>query len=598
VSQSNLAAAAILSMARNELNGRAFTNFIFKEDRDIYYLMNRHLSAPGETHQCELRMIKNGGSAVWVSLNASVTFNAAMEPEIRAVLVDITERSRIQLEMQANNERLKRTKSELEDANIHLTHTRQQLSSFIQHAPVSIAMFDLEMNYLACSDEWTKEFGRGRNGLIGCSHYQINPDLPDEWKRFHQLGMAGTVLRNNEDSWESSDGTRHWLSWALQPWRDEHDVIGGIIISTDNITERKLAETRLADNERRLQGFFETAMDAIITVNDDYQIEMFNPAAATMFGIPVAQAIGAPLDLIIPPQFLELHRAHVRNFGATNSSSKGMSMSNSVTGMRADGSQFPLEATISATDCDGRKLYTVIVRDRTLQKQAEDEIRSYQNQLRGLIAHQNTIKEEERIRIAREIHDELGSVLTGVKANLSVALHEENIRGHAPNTRLLEATGLLDSAVETVRKVITELRPSVLDQLGIWAALEWYAQQIQTRTDIRCRVHMDCTVTGNILDPDRSTTLFRIAQESLTNVMRHAQATEVDIRLLIHDGLLCMEIEDNGIGIDATRTPDKKSWGIAGMLERIQFLGGTLTITDTSHGTLLSLQLPLEKQDD
>lgn len=596
--QSNLTAAAILWMPRNELTGKPFINFVFKEDRDIYYLLNRQLTEPGATRQCELRMIRKGGSVVWVSLDASVVLNARMEPEIRVVLIDITERSRAQLELQANHEKLKRTKTELESANSHLTHTRQQLSSFIQQAPVSIAMFDLEMNYLACSDDWLKEFGCGRDSIIGLNHYELHTDLPQEWKRFHQLGMEGAVLRNNEDTWVTADGSRHWLNWALQPWLDQNGVIGGIIISTDNITKRRLAEIKLSENERLLNGFFESARDAIITVNENYRIELFNPAAAKMFGISVEAAIGAPLDLIIPPRFADSHRMHVQEFGSGDRQSRAMSMANSVMGIRADGTEFPLEATISYFKTAQKKLYTVIVRDRSLQKLAESEIRSYQDQLRGLLAHQNTIKEQERIRIAREIHDELGSMLTGVKANLSVALHEENVRGQTPNKRLLEATALLDSAVETVRKVITELRPSVLDQLGIWAALEWYAKQIQARTEIKCTVSMDCAVSGTALDPDRSTALFRIAQESLTNVMRHAQATEVGIRLTARDGLICMEIEDNGIGIDATRTPDKKSWGISGMLERIQFLGGTIAIADTGHGTLLSLLLPVDQPND
>ncbi len=596
--QSNLTAAAILWMPRNELTGKPFINFVFKEDRDIYYLLNRQLTEPGATQRCELRMIRKGGSVVWVSLDASVVLNARMEPEIRVVLTDITERSRAQLELQANHEKLKRTKTELESANSHLLHTRGQLASFIQHAPVSIAMFDLEMNYLACSDDWLKEFGCGRDSIIGLNHYELHTDFPQEWKRFHQLGMEGAVLRNNEDTWVTADGNRHWLNWALQPWLDQNGVIGGIIISTDNITKRRLAEIKLSENERLLNGFFESARDAIITVNENYRIELFNPAAANMFGLSIEAAIGAPLDLIIPPRFADSHRMHVQEFGSGDRQSRAMSMANSVMGIRADGTEFPLEATISYFKTAQKKLYTVIVRDRSLQKLAESEIRSYQNQLRGLLAHQNTIKEQERIRIAREIHDELGSMLTGVKANLSVALHEENVRGQAPNKRLLEATALLDSAVETVRKVITELRPSVLDQLGIWAALEWYAKQIQTRTEIKCTVSMDCAVSGTALDPDRSTALFRIAQESLTNVMRHAQATEVSIRLTARDGLICMEIEDNGIGIDATRTPDKKSWGITGMLERIQFLGGTVAIADTGHGTLLSLLLPVDQPND
>lgn len=592
--QANLTATVMLGIPREELTGKPFTRYICREDRDIFYILNRHLAELGQTQHCELRMIRRDGTLFWVSMDATTVLNQQMEPEIRIVLIDITERRQSQLQLEVSNANLTRTKIELETANLILIKTRQQLWSFIQHAPVSIAMFDMNMKYLACSDGWLRDFGQGRAGLIGSSYYEIHPNLPGTWREQHELGLAGATLKDNEDIWENPDGSRYWLRWSLQPWLDEHAETGGIIISAENITERKLQEVKLIENEQRLNGFFESAMDAIISVNEAYRIVLFNPSAEKMFGIAREQAIGAELDIIIPPRFHARHRLHVENFGTGTLKQRGMSRSNAVVGLRADGEEFPMEATISYVDADYKKLYTVVIRDRTLQKRAEDEIRQYQEQLRGLIAHQQQIKEEERIRIAREIHDELGSTLTGVKANLSVALHEAVTLGQTPKERLLDANKLLDQAVDTVRKVITELRPSVLDQLGIWAALEWYARQFEARSGIHCHVELGDAVAGTVLDPERSTAVFRVTQESLTNVMRHARATEVHIGIDIHDGVFCMEIEDNGVGIDQSRIEGRQAWGITGMIERARFLGGTITISDTSHGTLLSLRLPLE----
>lgn len=222
----------------------------------------------------------------------------------------------------------------------------------------------------------------------------------------------------------------------------------------------------------------------------------------------------------------------------------------------------------------------------------------YQQQLLGLVAHQQQIKEAERMCIAREIHDELGSVLTGIKANLSVAMHEDAMNGYAPNQRLVDACTLLDTAVDTVRKVIVELRPSVLDQLGVWTALEWYAEQVELRTGIRCHIHIDPQVQESNVDTESSTAFFRILQESLTNVTRHANASEVRIRVTLTDGVFAMEVADNGTGIDTTRMPDHQSWGIVGMVERARFLGGDLEIIDTSPGTLVKLRLPVKETDD
>jgi signal transduction histidine kinase len=155
----------------------------------------------------------------------------------------------------------------------------------------------------------------------------------------------------------------------------------------------------------------------------------------------------------------------------------------------------------------------------------------------------------------------------------------------------------LDAAVDIVRKVITELRPSVLDQLGVWAALEWYAEQVELRTGIKCVITMDDQVLETQIDTERSTALFRILQESLTNVTRHAEASKVNIRVARDHGAITMEVEDNGNGIDLTRLPGHQSWGITGMVERARFFGGNLEIKDISPGTLVIVRLPLEHKN-
>ena len=222
----------------------------------------------------------------------------------------------------------------------------------------------------------------------------------------------------------------------------------------------------------------------------------------------------------------------------------------------------------------------------------------YQKQLLGLVAHQQNIKEAERIRIAREIHDELGSTLTALKANLSVAMHEDRICGRLDNPRLIDACALLDVAMDAVRRVISELRPSVLDQLGVWAALEWYAQQVELRTGIQCQIEFSDQVLETALDDDRSTTLFRIMQESLTNVTRHAEADMVTVRVTISQCCVVMEIEDNGKGFESAPLAAHGSWGLAGMVERARFFGGDLGVSDIYPGTLVTVRLPLKKNDD
>ncbi|GJH10013.1 MEDS domain-containing protein [Caballeronia novacaledonica] len=218
-----------------------------------------------------------------------------------------------------------------------------------------------------------------------------------------------------------------------------------------------------------------------------------------------------------------------------------------------------------------------------------------QRALSELSAHQHRIRENERKRIAREIHDELGSVLTGIKAYVSVAVDRARREGSAPDPQLVDAARLADDALDTVRRVITELRPTVLDDLGIWVALEWYIEQIEKQTGLPCSLTIDPRLSASEVGPELGTVLFRIIQEALTNAVRHAQAKSMVVRAQCDEAFAVFEVCDDGKGIDAVRLLGQHSWGIAGMHERARHFGGALTIAGApGMGTTVSLRLPLE----
>lgn len=218
-----------------------------------------------------------------------------------------------------------------------------------------------------------------------------------------------------------------------------------------------------------------------------------------------------------------------------------------------------------------------------------------QRALSELSAHQHRIREHERKHIAREIHDELGGVLTGIKAYVSVAVERARREGREPDPQLIEAAQLADVALDTVRRVITELRPSVLDDLGIWVALEWYMGQVERQTGLPCALTVDPQLSTSEVGTELGTALFRIIQEALTNVVRHADAHSMIVRVHCDDAFVVFDVCDDGKGIDAVRLLGQQSWGIAGMHERARHFGGTLTIAGTPGvGTTVSLRLPLE----
>jgi two-component system sensor histidine kinase UhpB len=214
------------------------------------------------------------------------------------------------------------------------------------------------------------------------------------------------------------------------------------------------------------------------------------------------------------------------------------------------------------------------------------ENRQLEEQLRALSMRIEAVREEERTTIAREIHDELGQALTALKLDLA-ALGREDARLTARAKTLAAAT---DVILDQVRRISSELRPGVLDHLGLGAAIEWQAQEFERRTSTPCRL----VARGDAsLDPRTSTAVFRIFQEALTNVARHADAKEVEIVLQTNDELVSLEVRDDGRGITPEEIASRRSLGLLGMRERVQALGGELTIAgEAGVGTTLSLRVP------
>jgi signal transduction histidine kinase len=231
--------------------------------------------------------------------------------------------------------------------------------------------------------------------------------------------------------------------------------------------------------------------------------------------------------------------------------------------------------------------------ERAERRQAEEQLRESHEQLRALSVYLQSVREEERTRIAREVHDELGQALTSCKLDLSW------LAGKLPqDSRLLvdrtkSLISHIDTTIQTVRRISSELRPGVLDHLGLAAALEWQANEFQNRTGIRCDLHTELTDTT--LDQNVSTTLFRIFQETLTNVIRHAGATQVTVDLKESAGCITLEVRDNGRGIARTEIANAKSMGLLGMRERAALLGGIFKIgrLTQGRGTRVRVSIPL-----
>jgi signal transduction histidine kinase len=233
--------------------------------------------------------------------------------------------------------------------------------------------------------------------------------------------------------------------------------------------------------------------------------------------------------------------------------------------------------------------------ERRERQRAEDKLRRSLDQLRALTTYLQYVREEERTRIAREVHDELGQALTGLKLDMSWIATKVARSAKPVQDKVKTMVDHIDETIQLVRRIATELRPGILDSLGLVAALEWQANDFQTRTGIPC--HVTASVDDSQFGQQLATVFFRIYQEALTNIIRHAKASRVDVRLSEENGALVLTVKDNGRGISEEEIANTRSIGLVGMRERAMLIGGEIALQGApGRGTTMTLRVPLARQ--
>ena len=393
---------------------------------------------------------------------------------------------------------------------------------------------------------------------------------------------AQTVLRGLR-----ADGEEFPIEASISQHTEGSHKLFTVILR--DVTERVRAEEQVARSEARLRGILDSAMDAIITVDDQQHIVLFNAAAERVFGCPRAEAIGAPLGWFIPERFRAGHGEHIRRFSATGTSSRRMGEARIVMGLRRNGEEFPIDASISQIEEQGRHYYTVILRDVTERVRAEEALRASREEIKELAVAANSVREQEKSRIARELHDELGQALTALK--IDVVWMKQNLSAPTAElaSKLTEMQLLVDGTVSATRRISADLRPLILDDLGLAAAAEWLVQNFAQRTGVKCELAMASDLE---LGEPHATSVFRVLQESLTNIAKHAQATQVEVTLGREDSHMVLTVQDNGVGFDPQAPRKTSSFGLLGVRERAALLGGEVKIESApGKGTRVELRL-------
>ncbi|MDI1268305.1 MAG: PAS domain S-box protein [Polaromonas sp.] len=357
----------------------------------------------------------------------------------------------------------------------------------------------------------------------------------------------------------------------------------GIVEADQLAAAMTRASSELRGNEARWSAVLESAMDGIVAVDESQRIVIYNPAAERIFGWSFQETMGQPLGMLIPPEHRGTHEVMVRQFGRTGETSRRMGAGVVVSGLRKGGAVFPIEASISHVDMGGNQLYTVIIRDVTEAVRARDDL----TQMAGQASR---VREQEKARIARELHDELAQSLAVLRMDL-VQLGSALRTSHADaEQNVARMVAGVDASVAATRRIAADLRPLILDDLGLAAAIEWLGEEFTGRTGVACTVRLE----GDLDLPEPyATGVFRILQEALVNVAKHARAHRVEVSGVRNATDILFAVVDDGVGFDTGGPRKPLSLGLAGLRERVHLLEGKLVVTSRQgHGTRLEVTIP------
>ena len=390
------------------------------------------------------------------------------------------------------------------------------------------------------------------------------------------------------------------------PWLQATDLVIDLailaagIVAVITVAMRAEAEavrmqTVLDATEARLAAIVDSAMDAIVTVDESQHVVFFNRAAEQVFRCRREDVLGTSLDRFLPARFRAAHHGHIEQFSRNGVTSRRMGDDTTLWGLRAGtGEEFPIEASISQATEGKRRFFTVILRDITVRKQAEDALKRSEHELRELSARVLEAREEEKTHIARELHDELGQMLTALKMDLA------SLREAPPDKRderMQEMGRLLDQTVTATRRISADLRPLMLDDLGLADAAQWLVEDFAKHSGITCHIEMSGSDALEGLSKSVSTAVYRTIQESLTNIGRHSGAKSAWVAFAAQNGWIDIAVEDDGRGIAPEDLDKARSLGLKGMRERIAYLGGSLEIVRAARGgTRLRARLPMRRR--
>jgi PAS domain S-box-containing protein len=571
--------AAIFGLSRRVFTQTEFQQMLHPDDRNRQELALKEALRGQRRYDNEYRIILPDGGTRFIHASDEIIYDAAGHPvRMFGAVQDVTERRRAEEAVRRSEEHLRL-----------VIDTIPTMAWTVR--PDGVVDF--------LNQRWLDYAGLSLEEYVNDPAGPIHPeDIPRVFKKW-AADMATGEPYEDEMRLRRADGEYRWFLVRTEPLRDEQGNIVKWYGSSVDIEDRKQAEEALRKSERVLRE----AESLGHTGSWEHNLvtgEIFNTGENLRLFFGDDHSKGASFE-----DYTQATHPDDREFVMRRHAQ-----------LLAEGGPRDIEYRVVWPDGNVHVLFgrATVVRDElgqairtygtnldiTERKHAEEQLKATSEQLRALSESLRKAKEEEGIRIARELHDELGSTLTSLKWSLLGLDQVKSSQGVSnENEKIAEMVGLVDSTINTVRRIASELRPGVLDDLGLVSAIEWHVHQFEHNTGIVC--HFESNAEDVDLDREQATTVFRIFQEAMTNILRHAEATKVNILTEEEEeeGEFVLEVKDNGRGITEGEKLGTRSLGLLGMRERAHSLGGTVEISGVAgKGTVLTVRLPINTTSD
>ncbi len=480
-------------------------------------------------------------------------------------------------------------------------HTWNLLASIVESSNDAIYGITIDGTILNWNPGAEKTYGYTAGEIVGKNVAILLPaDRRNELFDKIETVMRKKVVERFESIRIRKDNSEIYITLTLCPFLDATGRKIGISTIERDITLRRQAQLAVQESEERYRSFVQNFKGIAFRSDPDYRPIFFHGAVEEITGYTAEDFLEGNISwnsIIVDDdrQILQQHPGYKPDLSSYDTDLEYRII-------RKDGTAIWVQEHSQNIYDEAGNLHLIqgTVHNIDQRKQAEIGLKDSREQFRNLAIHLDTVREEERKQIAFEIHDELGYALTAMK--LDLAWLNKKVPGGQPklNERMREMGELIDSTIKKIRSISTQLRPSILDHFGLVAAMEWQAKEFQKRSAVRCNFTVEADEIK--FDDKFSIAVFRILQEALTNIARYARATRVDVNLIIKSNLLSLTVEDNGIGIKPEQLGKRKTFGLLGMRERANFMGGDLDISGVPDiGTKIELNVPIkltEASDD